>query len=110
MAHCKTLVCSGACKLLFAGEAGRRKLVRTEYKADCWVFRVVGQRIPTAAGVATSAIFLQLELNGLSKLGSNPLDILRTSVPGNQVVNQPRNKEQARKKKPKKRDEKSSYS
>src|SRR3569833_790577 len=29
MAHCKTLVCSGACKLLFAGEAGRRKLVRT---------------------------------------------------------------------------------
>src|SRR3569623_397776 len=60
-----------------------------EYKADCWVFRVVGQRIPTAAGVATTAIFQQLELNGLSKIGSNPLDVLRTSVPGYQVVNQP---------------------
>lgn len=64
-------------------------LLGLEYKADCWVFRVVGQRIPTAAGVATSAIFLQLELNGLSKIGSNPLDILRTSVPGYQAVNQP---------------------
>lgn len=64
-------------------------LLGLEYKADCWVFRVVGQRIPTATGVATSAIFLQLELNGLSKLGSNPLDVLRTSVPGYQVVNQP---------------------
>ena len=64
-------------------------LLGMEYKADCWVFRVVGQRTPTATGVATSSIFLQLELNGFSKIGSNPLDILRTSVPGYQVVNQP---------------------
>jgi LPS-assembly protein len=60
-----------------------------EYKADCWVFRVVGQRTPTATGVATSAIFLQLELNGLSKIGSNPMQLLRTGVPGYQSVNQP---------------------
>jgi LPS-assembly protein len=63
-------------------------LLGLEYKADCWVFRVVAHRLPTATGVATSSIFFQLELNGLSKLGSNPLDLLRTSIPGYQLVNQ----------------------
>lgn len=58
-----------------------------EYKADCWVFRMVGQRTPTATGVAATALFLQLELNGLSKIGSNPLEALRTNVPGYQIVN-----------------------
>lgn len=66
-------------------------LVGVEYKADCWVFRIVGQRIPTSAAAATSALFFQLELNGLTRLGSNPLDVLRTSVPGYQLVNQPSN-------------------
>ena len=60
-----------------------------EYKADCWVFRMVAQRIPTATGQATSALFFQLELNGLTRLGSNPLDALRTSIQGYQMVNQP---------------------
>lgn len=58
-----------------------------EYQADCWVFRVVAQRKPTGTGVATSALFFQLELNGLSKLGSNPLEVLRLNVPGYQPVN-----------------------
>ncbi|KIF81256.1 OstA organic solvent tolerance protein [Noviherbaspirillum autotrophicum] len=66
-------------------------LLGVEYKADCWVFRIVGQRIPTSAAAATSALFFQLELNGLTRLGSNPLDVLRTSIPGYQVVNQPSN-------------------
>ncbi|WP_304791754.1 LPS-assembly protein LptD [Lacisediminimonas sp.] len=61
-------------------------VVGVEYKADCWIFRVVAQRIPTATGVSTSTIFLQLELNGLSKIGSNPLQILRTNVPGYQSL------------------------
>lgn len=62
-----------------------------EYKADCWVFRVVGQRIPTATGKATSALFFQLELSGLARLGSNPLDVLRSSIQGYQMINQPGN-------------------
>ncbi len=66
-------------------------LLGVEYKADCWVFRAVGQRIPTATGEATSALFFQLELNGLTRLGSNPLDALRASIPGYQLVNQPSN-------------------
>ena len=63
-------------------------LVGLEYKDDCWVFRVVAQRTPTATHVATSSLFFQLELNGLSSLGSNPLQALRTSVPGYTPVNQ----------------------
>lgn len=62
-------------------------LIGLEYRADCWIFRVVGQRIPTATQQATSAIFFQLELNGLTRLGSNPLDALRSSVPGYQMIN-----------------------
>jgi LPS-assembly protein len=64
-------------------------LLGMEYRADCWVFRVVAQRIPTATQKATSAVFFQLELNGLTRLGSNPLDALRGSIPGYQLVNQP---------------------
>jgi LPS-assembly protein len=64
-------------------------LLGLEYKADCWVFRVVGQRTPTATGVATTSLFFQLELNGLTRLGSNPLNVLRANVPGYQMVNTP---------------------
>jgi LPS-assembly protein len=64
-------------------------LFGAEYKADCWVFRAVGQRTPTATGKATSSFFFQLELNGLTRLGSNPLDALRNSIPGYQLINQP---------------------
>ncbi len=62
-------------------------LLGAEYKADCWVFRMVGQRTPTATGKATSSLFFQLELNGLTRLGSNPLDALRNSIPGYQLIN-----------------------
>lgn len=64
-------------------------LLGAEYKADCWVFRIVAQRIPTGTGKAATPIFFQLELNGLTRLGSNPLDALRASIPGYQLVNQP---------------------
>ena len=64
-------------------------LLGMEYKADCWVFRLVGQRTPTATGQTNSAIFFQLELNGLTRLGSNPLDAIRANIPGYQLVNQP---------------------
>jgi LPS-assembly protein len=70
-------------------------LLGFEYKQDCWIFRMVAQRylVPsTVAGVtssSTTSLFFQLELNGLSKIGSNPLETLRRSIPGYQPVNQP---------------------
>ncbi|NMM25772.1 MAG: LPS-assembly protein LptD [Glaciimonas sp.] len=70
-----------------------RKLVDSlfgmEYKADCWIFRLVAQRITTTTLTANSTIFIQLELSGLSKLGSNPLGALRQNIPGYQPVNDP---------------------
>ncbi|MNR87800.1 LPS-assembly protein LptD precursor [compost metagenome] len=66
-------------------------LLGLEYKADCWIFRVVAQRIPTATGKSTSTLFFQLELSGLTRLGSDPLEALRTSIPGYQVLGRPSN-------------------
>ncbi|RJG07086.1 LPS-assembly protein LptD [Noviherbaspirillum cavernae] len=66
-------------------------LLGLEYKADCWVFRVVGQRIPTSTGQATTSLFFQLELTGLARLGSNPLDAMQQSIPGYQLVTTPSN-------------------
>ncbi|WP_137174574.1 LPS-assembly protein LptD [Massilia sp. HP4] len=58
-------------------------LIGLEYKADCWVFRMGAQRFVTAAREASTPIFFQLELNGLSRLGlGNPLDSFNKSIPG----------------------------
>jgi len=60
-----------------------------EYDGGCWIARVVVQRIATLTQQATTSLFLQLELNGFSRIGSNPLDILKRNVPGYGLVNQP---------------------
>lgn len=64
-------------------------LLGMEYQADCWVFRLVAQRIPTSSSKASTSFFIQLELNGFSKIGSNPLDALSASIPGYQIINKP---------------------
>lgn len=66
-----------------------QSLIGAEYRADCWIFRFVGQRTPTAQGIVNTTVFLQLEFNGLSSLGSNPLTALRANVPGYQKLTQP---------------------
>jgi LPS-assembly protein len=59
-------------------------LVGLEYKADCWIFRTGAQRFVTTAQKITTQMFLQLELNGLSSLGSSgkPSEIFNRSIPG----------------------------
>jgi len=59
-----------------------------EYNGDCWIGRVVVQRFASALGVATRAVFLQLELNGFSRIGSNPLEALKRNIPGYTRINQ----------------------
>ena len=61
-----------------------------EYNAGCWISRIVVQRFASATGIFTSAVFLQLELNGLSRIGSNPLETLKRNIPGYSRVNQTR--------------------
>ncbi len=60
-----------------------------EYDGDCWVGRIVMQRLATQTQASNTALFFQLELNDFAKIGSNPLGILKRSVPGYGVINQP---------------------
>jgi LPS-assembly protein len=53
-----------------------------EYDGGCWVFRVVAHRFALATQAASTSIFVQLELNGISRIGSNPLEILRRKIGG----------------------------
>ncbi len=53
-----------------------------EYNAGCWSLRGVMQQTATTETTSTSAFFLQLELRGLTKLGPNPLDVLKRSITG----------------------------
>ncbi len=53
-----------------------------QYDDDCWSFRLVANRIAVATQQANTAFFFQIELGGLSRVGSNPLEMLRRSIPG----------------------------
>jgi LPS-assembly protein len=64
-------------------------LAGIEYNAGCWISRVVVQHFALTAGTSTSALFLQLELNGFSRIGSNPLEALKRNVPGYQRLDSP---------------------
>ena len=59
-----------------------------EYNGDCWIGRLVLQRFAVAPGNVTQTVFLQLELNGFSRIGSNPLEALRRNIPGYTRLNQ----------------------
>lgn len=53
-----------------------------EYNAGCWILRVVGHRLQTNTQLATSSLFVQLELGEFARVGSDPADLLRRTVPG----------------------------
>ena len=53
-----------------------------EFDGCCYVMRAVAQRLTTSTTTATNTFFLQLELNGLGRVGSNPLDVLKRNIPG----------------------------
>ena len=57
-------------------------VVGLEYKADCWSLRFSAQHFVTTAKQSSTPIFIQLELNGLSKfgVGTNPLETLSRSI------------------------------
>lgn len=59
-----------------------------EYNGGCWALRGVLQRLATKENQSTDALFFQLELNGMGRIGSNPLDVLKHSVPGYRPSNE----------------------
>ncbi|MFZ6719699.1 LPS-assembly protein LptD [Undibacterium sp. Ji49W] len=65
-------------------------LLGFEYKADCWSLRFLAQRFATNSVNNTSGFSIQLELNGLARLGfgGNPIDALRKNISGYQPINE----------------------
>ncbi len=59
-----------------------------EYNAGCWVARFVTQRLESTAGAPNTSFFFQLELNDFGQIGSNPIQMLRRSVPGYSKINE----------------------
>ena len=53
-----------------------------EYNAGCWAARVVAQRLAALSGSPNTTLFLQLELTDFGSVGSNPISLLRRSIPG----------------------------
>jgi LPS-assembly protein len=70
-------------KRLLEGLAG------LEYNAGCWAARVVFHRFASATQEYVNAMFFQLELNGVSRIGSNPLEVLRQNISGYTKTNEP---------------------
>ncbi|HEX7383112.1 MAG TPA: LPS assembly protein LptD, partial [Burkholderiaceae bacterium] len=65
-------------------------IVGFEYDAGCWIGRVVAERLSTGFSEATTRLLFQLELVGLSRLGSNPLQVLKDNIPGYRLLREDR--------------------
>ena len=65
-------------------------LAGLEYRGCCWTLRFAAQQFVTSAITSTTTFFVQLELNGFSQIGTNPLDALRRNIPGYAPVVEPK--------------------
>ncbi len=61
-----------------------------EYDAGCWVLRFGLERLSTGRAETNTRLMLQLELVGLSQLGSNALKVLKDNVPGYRALSSDR--------------------
>jgi LPS-assembly protein len=53
-----------------------------EYDSGCWIGRVVAKRLSTGLREETTQIGFEIEFVGLSRLGTNPLSVLKDNIPG----------------------------
>jgi len=63
------------------------QLLGVEYNAGCWILRLVGERYITNLTETKTSFWVQLELNGLGSLGSDPFSTLSLSIPGYSKTN-----------------------
>lgn len=61
-----------------------------EYDAGCWVMRMGVQRLSTGLSQTNTRLMFQLELVGLSQLGSNALHVLKDNIPGYRALSSER--------------------
>lgn len=57
-------------------------LAGLEYNGGCWAARMVMHQFASATAETSRSIFFQLELFGMGRIGSNPLDILKRNISG----------------------------
>ena len=57
-----------------------------EVDSGCWIGRLVAERLSTGRSQATTRLLFQIELVGLSRLGSNPLKVLKDNIPGYRLL------------------------
>jgi LPS-assembly protein len=60
-----------------------------EYNAGCWIVRGVVQSFVTSSTQRTYEFFVQLELNGVARIGTSPFEALRRNIPGYSRTNAP---------------------
>lgn len=56
-------------------------VVGVEYDGCCWIGRVVLQRSQNSTAASNTRLLFQLEMVGFSRIGSSPLETLKTNVP-----------------------------
>ena len=61
-------------------------VVGVEYDAGCWIARMAVSRWSTGVSTASTQVLLQLELVGLSRLGTNAINVMRDNIPGYQLL------------------------
>ncbi len=61
-------------------------VIGVEYDGCCWIGRVVLQRNQNGTATSNTRILFQLELVGFSRIGSSPLETLKTNVPRYQFL------------------------
>ena len=61
-------------------------VVGLEYDGCCWIGRVVLQRSQNSTVATNTRILFQLELIGFSRLGVNPLEVLKLNIPRYQLL------------------------
>lgn len=57
-----------------------------EFKEDCWLVRFAFQRFQTTTESSTTNFYIQLELTGLTSVGTNALSQLQRNIPGYQRI------------------------
>jgi len=57
-----------------------------EYDAGCWIGRLVAKRLSTNQQEATTQLGFEIEFIGLSRLGTNPLKVLKDNIPGYRLL------------------------
>jgi len=59
-----------------------------EYDGGCWVGRIVAQQYAANATQRNTTLFFQIELNGLGRVGTDPIGALRRNIPNYRSINE----------------------